>query len=161
MGEPAEPYVFRRWVAGAIMDGRYKAEPGREHGVPPVRDCISSNSRSPPSEASAKPRPHPRFHPRLPRASAEHTPGCAVYEPGRPGCLLTRCPVRVPPRQISESVCLDLGIIAGASVSVQWWVCDLGRDMTLMFDEACCWWIWCSCRPLAGSRCSCLLFTQM
>lgn len=103
----------------------------------------------------------PRFHPRLPRASAEHTPGCAVYEPGRAGCLLTRCPVRVPPRQISESVCLDLGIIAGASVSVQWWVCDLGRDMTLMFDEACCWWIWCSCRPLAGSRCSCLLFTQM
>lgn len=107
--------------------------------------CISSNSRSPPSEASAKPPSACRFHPRLPCASAEHTPALFTKRLRR---LFTHT---VPSEQISESVCLDLGIIAGASVSVQRRFCDPGRDMTLMFDEACCWWIWCSCRPLAGS----------
>lgn len=80
-------------------------------------------------------------------SSAERTPALLT----RPlGPLFTHT---VPREQISESVCLDLGIIAGASVSVQRRFCDPGRDMTLMFDEACCWWICCSCRPLACVCC--------
>lgn len=156
MGEPAEPCVFCRWAAGAIMDGRYKAGRGGNTVF-----CLYAPYRQQQPQPSAwsfrKATAAPFSSPLAGCVCRAHT--CTVCEPGRAGCLLTRCRVRVPSEQISES--LDLGIIAGASVSVQSWVCDPGRDMTLMFDEACCWWIWCSCRPVAGSLCSCLLFTQM
>lgn len=150
MREPAEPYVSRWWVAGAIMDGRHKA--GRGGGNSVFRPYALYQQQQP-SEASAKPacRSHLRF--------AEHTPALFA-KPLGPGYLLTRCLPNKSPRAFvwiwerggdnSWRICLGAAAL----------FCDPGRDMTLMFDEACCWWIGCSCRaarPPPVARVCCLL----